>query len=83
MKTDPQYTRRDGVYFYLAETYNKTRKPDEALPLYQKVLEEFQESQYLKMSKRRIDELTALNSAPAATGANTVTATPTAAPPAK
>ena len=50
-------------------------------PEYQKVLEEFRESQYSKLSKRRIAELTAVNAAPPAASANTVTATPTAAPP--
>jgi outer membrane protein assembly factor BamD len=57
LKTDPQYTGRDAVYFFLAESYYKQNKPADALPLYQKLVEEFRVSDYLKQARSRIAEL--------------------------
>jgi outer membrane protein assembly factor BamD len=57
LKADPQYTKRDAVYYYLAETYYKQNKKDEALPLYQKLVQEFRVSDYLDRAKERISEL--------------------------
>jgi outer membrane protein assembly factor BamD len=59
MKTDPQFTGRDGVYFFLAESYYKQHKPADALPLYQKLVAEFRVSEYLKQANARIAELSA------------------------
>ena len=33
MKDDPEFTSRDGVYFYLAESLIKVKRKAEALPL--------------------------------------------------
>jgi outer membrane protein assembly factor BamD len=66
MKTDPQFTKRDGVYFFLAETYYKQRKEEQALPLYQRLVEEYRVSAYLKDAKARIAELNAKDTKPAA-----------------
>jgi outer membrane protein assembly factor BamD len=60
LKNDPQYTRRDAVYFHLAESLLKN--PDakaEALPYFEKLVEEFEVSEYLELAKRRIAELKA------------------------
>jgi len=57
LKTDPEYTRRDGVYYYLAETLLKQDKKAEALPYYQRLVDEFQSSEYLEQARKRIAEL--------------------------
>jgi hypothetical protein len=53
LKSDPEYTRRDDVYFYLAESYVKgitdtTQARAQALPLYEKLVTEFQKSEHLQ-----------------------------------
>ncbi len=57
MKSDPDFTRRDEVYFYLAESFYKQNKKDEAIPLYQKLIDEFKVSDYLDEAKQRLHEL--------------------------
>jgi outer membrane protein assembly factor BamD len=51
MKDDPEYTGRDAVYFYLAESLVKMGRPAEAVPLYDRLLKEFEQSQYLFKAK--------------------------------
>jgi outer membrane protein assembly factor BamD len=62
---DPQYTRRDAVFFYLGESLIKINRQAEALPYYERLLKEFEQSQYLEPAKKRIAELKALPAAPA------------------
>jgi outer membrane protein assembly factor BamD len=59
LKQDAEYTGRDAVYFNLAESYIKIKRPAEALPLYERLVEEFQQSEYLVGSRKRITELKA------------------------
>jgi outer membrane protein assembly factor BamD len=59
LKQDPEFTNRDAVYFYLAESLVKAKHPAEALPYYQKLIEEFQQSEYLTGANKRIAELKA------------------------
>jgi outer membrane protein assembly factor BamD len=59
LQQDPEYTNRDAVYFYLAEALFKGQKPAEALPYYQKLVDEFQQSEYLTDATKRIAELKA------------------------
>lgn len=56
---DPEYTRRDAVYYYLAESYIAVKKEAEALPLLDRLVKEFEQSEYLEPAKKRIDELKA------------------------
>ena len=62
MKDDPEFSGRDGVYFYLAEcltrTDNKTGRA-EAIPLFERLLAEFEQSEHAEDAKRRLDELKA------------------------
>lgn len=60
LKQDPAYTGRDAVYFYLAESLIKENRAAEALPYFEKLVEEFQESEHLEEAKKRIAELKAL-----------------------
>jgi outer membrane protein assembly factor BamD len=57
LKTDPEYTHRDGVYYYLAETLLKQDKKAEALPYYQRLVDEFESSEFLEQARQRIVEL--------------------------
>jgi outer membrane protein assembly factor BamD len=59
LKTDPEYTRRDAVYYYLAELLRRTDRTAEALPYYERLLEEFEQSEYLDEARRRVAELKA------------------------
>jgi outer membrane protein assembly factor BamD len=57
LKGDPEYTRRDSLYFHLAEILEKTDRKAEALPYYERLLKEFEQSEYLEEAKRRMELL--------------------------
>jgi outer membrane protein assembly factor BamD len=57
VKEDPTFTNRDGVYFYLGECYYKSNQHPAALPWYDRIVKEFQRSDYLDRAKKRIAEL--------------------------
>jgi outer membrane protein assembly factor BamD (BamD/ComL family) len=59
LKQDPEFTNRDAVYFYLAEALVKGNQRAEALPYYERLIEEFQQSEYLDDANKRIAELKA------------------------
>ena len=59
LKQDPDYTGRDAVYFYLGESLMKIQRPAEALPYYEKLLKEFEKSEYLDDAQKRVSELKA------------------------
>ncbi len=54
---DPEYSHRDRVYYYLGETYYKNGRKAEALPYYDKLVEEFKVSEFLEKAKLRVAEL--------------------------
>lgn len=56
---DPAFTNRDGVYFQIGECLLKLGRPAEALPWFERVLAEFQESEYLERATRRVAEIKA------------------------
>lgn len=57
LKSDPEYTNRDAVYFYLAESLLKSELKAEALPYYERLLQEFEQSEFLEETQKRIAEL--------------------------
>ena len=57
LKDDPSFTRRDGVYFYLGESLLKQGQQAEALPYFEKLIDEFQESEHLEEARKRITGL--------------------------
>jgi outer membrane protein assembly factor BamD len=59
LKEDPEYTGRDAVYYYLGEVFRRNKRRDESLPYYQRVIDEFAESEYIERARERIQELTA------------------------
>jgi outer membrane protein assembly factor BamD len=62
IKTDPEFTGRDGAYFFLAESLAKVDRSAEALPYYEKVVNEFEVSDHLEDAKKRIETLKAAES---------------------
>jgi outer membrane protein assembly factor BamD (BamD/ComL family) len=57
--SDPAYTRRDAVYFYMAESMVALGRPAEALPYYDKLVQEFAESEYLERAAKQVAALKA------------------------
>jgi outer membrane protein assembly factor BamD len=57
LKDDPSYTARDAVYFYLADALTKSNHAAEALPYLERLVQEFEQSQYLVDAQKRITEL--------------------------
>lgn len=59
LEKDPQFTRRDAALFYLADSIDKLGKPAEALPYLDRLLKEFEQSEFLARAKVRADEIRA------------------------
>ncbi len=58
LRDDPAFTGRDGLYFYLAESLAKGPKTQaEAVPYYQRILDEFGQSEYLEDARERLQAL--------------------------
>jgi outer membrane protein assembly factor BamD len=57
LRDDPQFTHRDDVYFYLAQSLLKVERPAEALPYLDRLLKEFVESEHLVEAKRLAEEI--------------------------
>ncbi len=47
LKENPEYTKRDALYYHLADTYVKMGAAPEAIPLLDRLSKEFEKSQYL------------------------------------
>ena len=54
LDADPEYSRRDSLYFHLAEALEKSNRRAEALPYYERLVKEFERSEHLEEAKRRI-----------------------------
>jgi len=65
LKEDPEFTSRDEAYYYLGEALSVVGRKAEALPLYEKLVAEFEKSEYLEEAKKRIEEIKAANPADA------------------
>lgn len=59
LKNDPEYTRRDAVYFYLAQALLRVNRPAEALPYLDRLVTEFEVSEYLEEAKKLAETLKA------------------------
>ena len=51
---DPQFTHRDEALFYLAQSFDKLGRPAEALPLYDRLVKEFEQSEFLQRAEERV-----------------------------
>jgi outer membrane protein assembly factor BamD len=83
LKSDPQFTERDAVYYYLAEALAQLNRQAEALPLLEKIPLEFEKSDYLEKAKKRADELknAAATAPPTPPAPQATPSTPQATPP--
>jgi outer membrane protein assembly factor BamD len=62
LKLDPDFTGRDATYYYLAESLRMADNKAgvaEALPYYERLLKEFEQSEYLELARKRVAELKA------------------------
>jgi outer membrane protein assembly factor BamD len=59
LKEDPEYSRRDGVYFYLAQALIKMNRSAEAVANLDRLVVEFEQSEFLEQAKKLIDTLKA------------------------
>ncbi|MBI3490659.1 MAG: outer membrane protein assembly factor BamD [Acidobacteria bacterium] len=59
LKNDEAYTGRDAVYYYLADSLVKQKREAEALPYLEKLVQEFDKSQYLPEAQKKRAELKA------------------------
>jgi outer membrane protein assembly factor BamD len=59
LKEDPGYSRRDALYYYLAESLVRSDKKAEAIPYYARLLKEFEKSDYREDAQKRLEELKA------------------------
>ncbi|MEQ1730247.1 MAG: outer membrane protein assembly factor BamD, partial [Vicinamibacterales bacterium] len=76
LKDDPQFTGRDGAYYYLGESLILVNRPAEALPLYEKLVTEFEQSTYLVEAKKRIEAIKSGAPLPGTTTATTAVKPP-------
>jgi outer membrane protein assembly factor BamD len=61
LASDPLFTQRDALFFHLADSLVKVQRPAEALPFYERLIKEFESSEYLAETAKRVE---ALKSAP-------------------
>ncbi|OFW16544.1 MAG: hypothetical protein A3F69_02165 [Acidobacteria bacterium RIFCSPLOWO2_12_FULL_66_10] len=59
LKEDPEFTTRDAVYFYLGDALIKAKQEAAALPYLEKLVQEFERSEFLLEAQKRIGELKA------------------------
>ena len=59
LEKDPEFSRRDAALFYLADSYDKLGRPAEALPHYERLLSEFERSEFLERARLRADAIRA------------------------
>ena len=57
LKEDPTYSGRDALYFYLAESLARSDKRAEAIPYLERLLAEFDRSEYLEDARERLQQL--------------------------
>jgi outer membrane protein assembly factor BamD len=65
LAADPGFTNRDAVYYYLAESLLKLNLQAEAVPYLDRLVKEFQTSEYLEQAKLRLAEFNAAPAKPA------------------
>jgi outer membrane protein assembly factor BamD len=59
LKEDPEYTYRDSVYYYIAQSLLRIERPFEALPYLERLLEEFEHSEHLDTARRQAADIRA------------------------
>jgi predicted Zn-dependent protease len=57
LKSDPEYTRRDAVYYNMAQALLLLEQPAAAIPYLDKLVKEFEVSEYLVKAQQQLEEL--------------------------
>jgi outer membrane protein assembly factor BamD len=57
LKQDPEYSYRDAVYYYIAQTLLRIERPFEALPYLERLIEEFEQSEHLETARRQAADI--------------------------
>ena len=60
LDSDPGYTRRDEVYFYMAESLAARGNVADGISYFARILDEFETSEYAELATTRIEELEAV-----------------------
>jgi outer membrane protein assembly factor BamD len=66
LKENPEYGNRDALYYNLADTFVKIQAPAEALPILDKLVKEFEKSEYLERAKKLMADIQSGATAPKA-----------------
>ena len=53
LEKDPEFTHRDAALFYLADSIDKVGRPAEALPYFDRLIKEFEKSEFLERAQLR------------------------------
>lgn len=53
----PDYSKMDQVYFYLADSYYRSNKPDEAIPFFTKMLTDYPKSKLASIAQKTLQEI--------------------------
>jgi outer membrane protein assembly factor BamD len=59
LKNDPEYTHRDEVYYHMAQALVQIGQPAAAIPYLDKLIAEFEQSEYLERSREQVTKLKA------------------------
>jgi len=59
LEKDPEFSHRDAALFYLADSFDKVGRPAEALPYYDRLIKEFERSEFLVNAQTRVTEIRA------------------------
>lgn len=59
LDSDPEFTNRDAALYYLADSYDKLGRPAEALPFFERLIKEFEASEFLERAQLRADAIRA------------------------
>jgi outer membrane protein assembly factor BamD len=59
LKEDPEYTYRDSVYYYIAQSMLRIERPFEALPFLERLIDEFEQSEHLENARRQAADIRA------------------------
>jgi len=52
----PHFSEMDKLYFYLADSYYKSKREEQALPYFRKLISDYPDSKFVKKAQKRLEE---------------------------
>jgi outer membrane protein assembly factor BamD len=52
----PNFSEMDKLYFYLADSYYQSKREEEALPYFRKLISDYPDSKFAKKARKRLEE---------------------------